>query len=386
MHFAIVFCWVQIAFYNALPYEKPVLQIGAILRDRYEVIKFVGEGGAGHVYQARDLLNQNDVAIKALVRGPVADIEVKMTPRSRINGRCISILDSFYHGTDVCCIVYPLLACDLQAYASSRPLSVNGLRQVGYDVALAIKQALVQDIVQNDVKTENILVEDRQVDDDADLRVQLSDFGVACRNSVRNFWHRPTPYIESPEITLLGQGSVQSDIWSFGLLLVQLYQCTDRELLNGYCVISRLYEIQTFLNERVPDVYKRELYWNLVTQSHFNTDDDETKANDVYTYFQLLWLKARHLVGSYFNLIDEDPLFDSDAMRRFKFEIQYPFKGGLQKIMPMQPGTDAEDYEQLCDLIQKCIRWLPQDRITVDEILQHPFLLKAKHRESAQYF
>lgn len=58
------------------------------------------------------------------------------------------------------------------------------------------------------MKTENILVEDRQVDDDADLRVRLSDFGVACRNSVRSFWHRPTPYIESPEITLLGQGSV----------------------------------------------------------------------------------------------------------------------------------------------------------------------------------
>ncbi|KAI3638556.1 hypothetical protein MIR68_003054 [Amoeboaphelidium protococcarum] len=367
MYLAIWFCWVQIAFYNALPFEKPILQIGSILRDRYEVMKTIGEGSAAHVYQARDLLNQNDV--KALVRGPVADIEVEMTPRSRINGRCRSILDSFYYGIDAHCIVYPLLACDLQDYACSRPLSVNGLRQVGYDVALAIKQALKQDIVQNDVKSENILVEDDQVDDDADLRVQLSDFGIGCRNSDRNSWHRSTPFIESPEITLLGQGSVQSDILSFGLLLVQL-----------------LYEIQTFLNEGVPDVYKPEEYWNLVAQSQLMTDDNGTKADDVQTYFQLLWLKARHFMGPFLNLIDDDPLFDSDAMRYVKFDLQSRFKGGLQKIMPKQPGTDSEDYEQLCDLILKCVRWLPQDRIAVDEILQHPFLLKAKHRESSQYF
>ena len=41
-----------------------LIEAGAILAERYEVVSFVGQGGFGQVYKARQLATELEVAIK----------------------------------------------------------------------------------------------------------------------------------------------------------------------------------------------------------------------------------------------------------------------------------------------------------------------------------
>ena len=46
---------------------------GDVIADRFEVQRFAGQGGVGVVYQGRDLLNNQPVAIKVLQPHPEAE-------------------------------------------------------------------------------------------------------------------------------------------------------------------------------------------------------------------------------------------------------------------------------------------------------------------------
>ena len=53
-----------------------MLHAGEVLQGRYQIIKVVGKGGMSTVYQARDLKNQNLLAIKDVERSGREDNQV----------------------------------------------------------------------------------------------------------------------------------------------------------------------------------------------------------------------------------------------------------------------------------------------------------------------
>lgn len=193
-----------------------------------EIIERVGRGTFGTVYRARDPKLDRDVALK-LLRGrqggaTAADTHVIAEARLMARVRHPNIVTIF--GADV---------IDGQAglwmeFVEGRtleeelrqngPLSTHELRRVGHDLCGALKAVHRAGLLHRDVKAQNALR-------DRDGRVLLSDFGTGVEAaSGVNGEGRPdlvgTLLYVAPEVAAARPATVQSDIYSLGVLLYRM--------------------------------------------------------------------------------------------------------------------------------------------------------------------
>ncbi|MEO1087622.1 MAG: hypothetical protein AAFY88_25590, partial [Acidobacteriota bacterium] len=55
--------------------RRGALEVGAVLEDRYRIIRFIAAGGVGEVYEAHDGVLDQRVALKTIRRSRAADGE-----------------------------------------------------------------------------------------------------------------------------------------------------------------------------------------------------------------------------------------------------------------------------------------------------------------------
>ncbi len=216
---------------------------GAVFHGRYEILRLLGRGGMGMVYQARDRVLDETVAIKILRpdfgQDPqMADrfrTEIKLARRVRHRNVC-AIHD---YGED-----HGLLFISME-YVEGVDLK-RRLRETGgldpdraYDVAIQVAEALqaVHDagIVHRDLKTPNIML-------DAQGVARLMDFGVAKRlgaGTVTATGHIVgTPEYMSPEQARAERVDARSDLYALGVLTYEMF--TGRVPFRGDTPISTI--------------------------------------------------------------------------------------------------------------------------------------------------
>lgn len=150
---------------------------------RYDLIRVLGKGAMGLVYEARDPNLDRRVAIKTikvenLSEEAAAEYEARFRTEARSAARLqhpniVSVYDSDRHG-DVAFLVMEFIEGeDLKHHLDSgkRYSLEQSLRMVG-DLLSALEYAHRQSVVHRDVKPANLLIEN-------DGRVKLTDFGVA---------------------------------------------------------------------------------------------------------------------------------------------------------------------------------------------------------------
>jgi serine/threonine protein kinase len=211
---------------------------GLTLAGRYCIEHRVGEGGMAHVYFARDLESDSEVAIKVLLPQLASD------PDSVARLRREAVIAARLKHPNVCPItdmgetpeghlylVMPFLAGEPLAMHQFRhgPLPVSDAIPLLVQVCRGLGHAHGLQILHRDLKPENvILVPDR--DAPGGLRAVVMDFGLAkvvreepdLQKLTRSGIVLGTPEFMSPEQLLGYELDGRSDLYSTGVLAFEM--------------------------------------------------------------------------------------------------------------------------------------------------------------------
>jgi serine/threonine-protein kinase len=207
-----------------------------IIKERYRLIKQLGQGGMGSVWRAEDLNLHIDVAVKLIdpnfATSDEAQARFQREALAAAQLRSMHIVWISDHGVDgdTPFIVMELLRGESLATRLRKRgvLSFDEALSVFSQIAEALGFAHEQKIVHRDLKPDNVFI----VSERTRELVKVLDFGVAKKIDSQSFGNKlkthtgmllGTPYYMSPEQTR-GSAAVdhRSDIWSFG---VMVYEC-----------------------------------------------------------------------------------------------------------------------------------------------------------------
>src|SRR5438309_6915842 len=199
---------------------------GTLLTDRYRIVALIGRGGMGEVYRAEDLKLDQDVALKFLPEKLVQD----GAALARFH-REVRIAREISH-PNVCRVFdigevngVPFISME---YVDGEDLSTL-LRRIGHlpqDKAIDIARQLCAGIaaahdhgvLHRDLKPANVMLDDRG-------KVRIMDFGLAGIGTdiQGSEISSGTPAYMAPEQLTGKEVTVQSDIYSLGLVLYELF-------------------------------------------------------------------------------------------------------------------------------------------------------------------
>lgn len=224
------------------------MEAGAVLNDRYEIVKIIGRGGFGIVYEAKDRTTDDRVAIKTLrhnqedyelaVRRFQREIELSCSLQS---DHAVKIYDSGIAADGTLFYVMEFLegfGLD-ELLDRHEKFSFCDLHDILLQVLQALGEAHRHGIVHRDIKPANIWLKEKEVGM-RQYDVKVLDFGIAKVVSGTNpsssqkltqtgAWLGSPAYM-SPEQLRGAEVLPSSDIFSLGLLAI--------EMLTGYPAVE----------------------------------------------------------------------------------------------------------------------------------------------------
>lgn len=207
---------------------------------RYEVLDFLGKGGMGEVYRARDLTLNRIVAIKTIRRRDAENPESRL--RFEQERRLAATLEHPYicrildagstNGTDY--IVMEFLEGESLAHRiSAGPLPYRELIGYAIEIASALQYAHNRGIIHRDLKPANVFL--------TRTGVKLLDFGLAISVPVSATSPDDPGGLSTAMMAATGEGTIvgtaqylaperlegkkadhRSDIWAFGLVMYEM--------------------------------------------------------------------------------------------------------------------------------------------------------------------
>ena len=197
------------------------------IKDEYEMIEEIGSGGMATVHKAMQKSLKRPVAIKELKKAYRADEQIvkrfereSMVAASLQHENIVHIYD--YWKKPHYCIVMEYVdganLADVIAKAGALPVDVAVM--IAIQVCSALEYAHMRGLIHRDIKPSNIMIK-------RNGEVKLMDFGIAHTRDLEALTLPGTmigtPAYMSPE-QILGQNlDVRSDIFSFGIVLYELF-------------------------------------------------------------------------------------------------------------------------------------------------------------------
>lgn len=160
------------------------LEVGAVIAERYRILKLLGEGATGIVYAAEHVLLHKKVAIKILhpeltaMPDGVARFEREAMATARIehpNVACAVDFGRLADGSMFLALEF-VEGKSLRDVISEGPLRIQRSLHIARQVACALAAAQSLEIVHRDLKPENVMLVSKG--EDADF-VKVLDFGIA---------------------------------------------------------------------------------------------------------------------------------------------------------------------------------------------------------------
>jgi serine/threonine-protein kinase len=230
-------------FAENAPAEKvePDPLVGTVIADKYELIRLLGRGGMGAVYEGRNRSTLKRCAVKVLLSAELAQHQ-EVVKRFFREARASSVIESdhivqiFDSGSDPV-TNFPYMVMELlhgedlehtlHRFGAMPPLVAAKLV---LQAAMGLAKAHEQQVVHRDIKPANIYLTRRET---GELLVKILDFGIAkvkmekfsetSHGLTRTGSMLGTPLYMSPE---QAKGAptidVRSDVWSLGIVLYEL--------------------------------------------------------------------------------------------------------------------------------------------------------------------
>lgn len=298
--------------------------VGDHLAFRYEVKELIGCGVFGHVFRCYDYKRNIEVAVKIIRNRPLyrqaGNLENKilheMACADPYDRNCIVKKLRSFEFRGHLCLVFELLSLNLYEFLSKNDfegLSIPLIRRITVQMLMALKTVHSVGIIHCDLKPDNILLKFENKSS-----IKIIDFGSACQEGHKVFEYIQSRFYRAPEIVLEAGYDKAIDIWSVGCILY--------ELLTG--------------NTLFPADSEEELF-----KMHVEVLGPPP--------FELLAKGKR--TNHY---VDNTGKIRGSVIPRSK-----PISLILEKFDP-----------KIIDLIEKCLRWLPEQRLEAEYGLMHAWV------------
>ncbi len=196
-------------------------------KGRYKILKKIGQGGMGVVYQAEDTVLHRIVAYKVLppaVRESPKILE-NFLQEARVaaslnHSNIVTVFDTGKNDTDLYITMEYVDGVTLKEYLDQRsPIPIPELVRIAKQICLGLDYAHNTNVIHRDIKPANIMLTKAQ------KTVKIMDFGLAKLvddSMADKTTVKGTPMYMAPE-QILGKGvDHQSDIYSLGCTLYRM--------------------------------------------------------------------------------------------------------------------------------------------------------------------
>jgi serine/threonine-protein kinase len=206
-------------------------QVGKTVADKYRLLRLIGTGGMGSVYEALHVVTHRRVALKLihawLIESSPHAVQRFMrearAPASIGHPGIVDVLDAGQNPDGTLYLVFELLEGeDLETALSTRPVSVSEMVRIGIEVLGTLSAAHSRGFIHRDIKPANIFLAEER----GGLReIKVLDFGIAKRTgaaisriTAQGSIVGTLEYM-SPEQASGAVIDARSDIWGVGALL-----------------------------------------------------------------------------------------------------------------------------------------------------------------------
>lgn len=236
-----------------LPTMQP--SVGTVLQGKYEIVRRIGGGGMGEVYEARHARLAGRYAIKFLSQGGIENAE--MLERFRREALVTSALahpgivqvfdfDQAPDGSPF--LVMEFLNGQDLSYVLSQGarLPLADVASIVDQIASALTAAHRREIVHRDLKPQNVFV--LYADADQASRIKIVDFGIAkIRSETGRLTHESsvmgTPQYMAPEQALGHVGEIDARTDQFALGAITYEMLAGQPAFTGDSLAAVVYQI-----------------------------------------------------------------------------------------------------------------------------------------------
>ena len=197
------------------------------IANRYEVIRELGQGGMANVYLALDTILNRQVAVKVL-KGDMANDPVSIerfkreanTSTKLSHPNAVDVYDVGDDGSMHYIVMEYVKGHTLKQLIQRRgALPPKEAVWIMKQLSGALLEAHKNGIIHRDIKSQNVLIKD-------DGTVKLADFGIAVLNNTVDITSKGSVlgsvHYLAPELAKGGSASMQSDIYSLGIVFYEL--------------------------------------------------------------------------------------------------------------------------------------------------------------------
>ena len=237
------------------------MKIGQIVKERYEILEILGEGGMAFVYKARDTQLERFVAIKTLkpnyVNQETFVDRFKREAKTAANlnhPNIVQIFDWGIEGEPYFVMEYIEGKTLTSIIAKNRTISLSDVLFIGAQVSSGLHAAHQKGLVHRDIKPGNIMITPNG-------KVKVTDFGIVSLQNEESDITKTgsilgTASYISPEQAQGKPVSIESDLYSLGTVLYELI--TGKAPFSGDSPISTATKHLTEKPEK-PSLFRRDL-------------------------------------------------------------------------------------------------------------------------------
>jgi len=210
----------------------------------YQILNFIGRGGMGYVFKARDVSLQRIVAIKVLAPEIAAIKSAKRRFAREAQAAAAVLHDNVVtiHAVgEAQGLPYLVMECIVGSSLQEKieetgPLELREILRIGSQIAAGLAAAHRQGLVHRDIKPSNILLQN------GIQRVKITDFGLARATDdidiTQSGQIAGTPLYMSPEQAQGQKVDHLSDLFSLGSVLYTM--CTGRSAFRASSTVAVL--------------------------------------------------------------------------------------------------------------------------------------------------
>ena len=286
---------------------------------QFEALEFLGRGGMGMVYKARQKALDREVAIKVLASewqgdsGFAARFEREAKTLAQMSHPNIVTVHDFGEADGFFYIVMEYIdGVNLRSLLHEGKLAPEQALAIVPPVCAALEYAHAKGVVHRDIKPENLLL-------DRDGRVKIADFGIATMVGTAGEKSGTPPYM-APEQER-GHADRRADIYALGVVLYEML--TGEHPTTEVVAPSQKVQVDVKIDEMVLRALEREPERRYQTAAEFRTvaetlprASEPPSANAMPIQRPINWIPALVLWSFSdlaFVLAGVVSLYDSDA-------------------------------------------------------------------------